>query len=228
MQILSLIDATSVRSCLCRSFQRTMKTLRKVLSRVRVHRRGKAPVEKPSIQALEGLRGLEKVISTPSTAQASGNGPPSPQLAGDLPDAVSAPTPSAVSAETLLVSWLITLLRTREDGEASYEWAYCTRVHDGAGVPETVVRLSAKEVMPSLESEVEQVAAAISRHMARASPTLRPDQASPASLLFSSGSLSRGHESSDKDEVSAVPCSAYIPTSLTETKAFDSPGSAPG
>ncbi len=179
-----------------------MKSLRKLLSRVRTHRRVRNPTGKGPTQASGDPQRLVKVISAPSTTQTNCNGSSSS-------DAVCSPAPTAVSEEILLVSWLITLLRTREDGEISYEWAYSTQEDGGVGKPETVMRLSAKDVMPGLDSDVEQVAAAISRYIAAALPAPSPDLPGPISLLLSAGSLSRDAEVTNKDEVSACPESIF-------------------
>lgn len=66
-------------------------------------------------------------------------------------------TPSGMKEELLLVSWLIVLLRTREDGQASFEWAY---KGDEAS---PVNRCLSTEVMADLRSSVGQTAAAIAR-----------------------------------------------------------------
>lgn len=193
------------------SVQNSMKTLRKLLSRVRTHRRvrkltGKGPTQEPGY-----AQRLVKVISAPSTTQTDCNGSSSS-------NPVCSPAPIAVSEEILLASWLITLLRTREDGEVSYEWAYSTREDGGARKSEAVMRLSTKDVMSGLDSVVEQVAAAISRHIATASPTLSPDLAGHISLLLSAGSLSQEAEDTSKGEVSACPESRVhlLPVSIAD------------
>jgi hypothetical protein len=107
-------------------------------------------------------------------------------------------TPTGMRDDLLLLSWLIVLLRTREDGQASYEWAYDGQ-EDG-GVHERKNRsLSTDQVEITLQSKVGEVAAAISRQII----TATPDQAgsTPATLLLSTGSLSRTAEGA-KDEVS--------------------------
>ncbi len=186
-----------------------MKSLRKLLSRVRTHRRARNPTGKGQNQASGDPQGLVKVISAPSTTQTNCNGSSSS-------DAVCSPAPTAVSEEILLLSWLITLLRTREDGDINYEWAFITWEDGVVGEPETLMRLSAKDVMPGLDSDIEQVAAAISRHITTASPTPSRDLPGPISLLLSAGSLSRETEGASKDEVSAcTECIFYLPLSLT-------------
>lgn len=110
-------------------------------------------------------------------------------------------TPATLSQEILLVSWLITLLRTREDSEISFEWAVRSREDEGKDETTNAMRLSAGEVMPGLDAVVEQVAAAISRHIATAAAQ-KPGPAS-LSLLLSTGSLSRTAAGTAKEEVSA-------------------------
>jgi hypothetical protein len=107
-------------------------------------------------------------------------------------------TPTGMREEALLLSWLIVLMRTREDSQVSYEWAYKCREN---GPVQTVQCLSADEVMAGLHSSVGQVAGAISRRVATASRK-RVDTSGRVSLLLSTGSLSQTPES--KDEVSAI------------------------
>src|SRR3569833_3179150 len=108
------------------------------------------------------------------------------------------PTPTGMREELLLLSWLIVLLRTREDGRASYDWAYTDR--DGSEGGEQVTRiLSTDDVMTGLQNRVGQAALVVSGQIATiASPTPTPGS---ASLLLSTGPLSRACDGA-KDEVS--------------------------
>lgn len=90
---------------------------------------------------------------------------------------------AAVSAtglkdETILVSWYITLLRTREGSQISFEWANET---------EQMNRLAVEDLV-GLQSSVNEAAVAVSKHLGTGSSN---------TLLLSTGSLSR-----DENEVS--------------------------
>lgn len=110
---------------------------------------------------------------------------------------------STSTQELLLVSWLIVLLRTREDTDIPvwFDWTVSSPSQEKGAQdePEQVMRLSASEVMTGLDSEVGQVAAAISRHMA----AMTAPRSSADPLLFSTASLSQVTEgATSKDEVS--------------------------
>ncbi|GAQ44074.1 nonribosomal siderophore peptide synthase Sid2 [Aspergillus niger] len=94
-------------------------------------------------------------------------------------------TPSGMKEELLLVSWLIVLLRTREDGQASFEWAY------KGDEPSPANRCLSTEVMADLRSSVGQTAAAIARKH-----TTTPETAPSGSLalLLSTSTLSQTTE----------------------------------
>lgn len=120
------------------------------------------------------------------------------------------PTPTGMREDLLLLSWLIVLLRTREDGQASYDWAYAA-AEDGE-LHEPVNRsLSTDQVMTSLQSKVGEVAVAISRQIATQPSSPCRDLSTPASLVLSTGSLSRTSEGA-KDEVS---CPALETATIT-------------
>ncbi|OIW34801.1 nonribosomal peptide synthase SidD [Coniochaeta ligniaria NRRL 30616] len=107
-------------------------------------------------------------------------------------------TPTGMREDLLLLSWLIVLLRTREDGQASYDWAYAA-AEDGEVHEPVNRRLSTDQVMTSLQSKVGEVAAAISRQIATQPSSPCRDLSTPASLVLSTGSLSRTSEGA-KDE----------------------------
>jgi hypothetical protein len=121
-----------------------------------------------------------------------------PGLASDEP-----PFSTGMREDLLLLSWLIVLLRTTEDGQATFEWAYNS---GNEGQDEDLLKLATRtlstdQVMPSLRSRAVDVAAAISSQVA-AEPTKSPAGSSrPASLHLSMGSLTRTSEGG-KDEVS--------------------------
>jgi len=103
-------------------------------------------------------------------------------------------TPTGMKEEIVLLSWLIVLLRSREDNQISYDWFYAG---DTKGTEqETVNKLSMNEVMKGLQSNVGEVATAISRNI--------PTGASiPASIILSTSTLSQTSETA-KDEVSDI------------------------
>ncbi|KAJ9151328.1 Nonribosomal peptide synthetase 4 [Pleurostoma richardsiae] len=114
------------------------------------------------------------------------------------PSQIHAPTD--MRDEILLLSWLIVLLRTREDIQTSYEWAYRS-LENGIAYEPVNRRLSTDEVMIDLKSTVGQVAAAISRNITAAAPRPCTVMSSSVSLLLSTGSLSRTSEGADDESV---------------------------
>ncbi len=124
-----------------------------------------------------------------------------PGLASD-----KAATPTGMREDLLLLSWLIVLLRTREDGQASSEWAYSIESQgQHGGIQELAPRsLSTDQVMPNLQSKVRDIAAAISSHTATQLSKEQTDLSRPTRLLVSTGSLARTSEGA-KDEVSLRP-----------------------
>ncbi|KAJ5427052.1 hypothetical protein N7465_002122 [Penicillium sp. CMV-2018d] len=99
-------------------------------------------------------------------------------------------TPTSMKEEIVLLSWLMVLLRTREDSQISYDWSY--KDFANGTEPESVNKLSMNEVMKGLQSNVGEVATAISR-------SITAGASSPASLILSTSSLSRTSEEA-KDE----------------------------
>ncbi|KAL5356257.1 hypothetical protein BJX96DRAFT_171445 [Aspergillus floccosus] len=85
----------------------------------------------------------------------------------------------------LLLSWLVVLLRTREESQISFEWARVDRTQTPDGSREAKY-LRMGELMPAgLKSSVRQVAAAISQQAANSSPS------DPVTLVFSTSSMSQ-------------------------------------
>ncbi|KAL1841786.1 hypothetical protein VTJ49DRAFT_6624 [Mycothermus thermophilus] len=116
------------------------------------------------------------------------------------PEVVSAAVPTSVREETVLLAWLITLLRTREEREASFEWSY---VNDPNSVDGTSTRrqLISKDVVDSLDTNADQITANISRHLTSSSP--RSQRLSDGvSLVLSTGSLDQTDDVVNKDEPS--------------------------
>ncbi|ODM24093.1 hypothetical protein SI65_01683 [Aspergillus cristatus] len=71
-------------------------------------------------------------------------------------------TPTGMEEEIILLSWLIVLLRTREDGQISFEWTHKDPVNEPA-----TRSLSMGEVMSGgLESALGQTSEAISQYVA--------------------------------------------------------------
>jgi hypothetical protein len=101
-------------------------------------------------------------------------------------------TPTGMKEEIVLLSWLMVLLRSREDSQISYDWSYKDVANDVQ--PASVSRLVMNEVMKGLQSNVGEVATAISRNITTGA-------SSPASLVLSTSSLSRTSEEA-KDDVS--------------------------
>lgn len=101
-------------------------------------------------------------------------------------------TPTGMKEEIVLLSWLIVLLRSREDSQISYDWSY--KYSANGAEPESVNKILMNEVMKGLQSNVGEVATAISRNITAGA-------SSDASLVLSTSSLSRTSEEA-KDEVS--------------------------
>ncbi|ROV87097.1 hypothetical protein VMCG_10891 [Cytospora schulzeri] len=133
----------------------------------------------------------DEQLSTSFTGQVSDDGFTSYQVAGLASHQPS--TPTGMRDEILLVAWLIVLLRTREDGRVCYDWTYKDQA-TGREEHEPVNILSTDQVMPNLQSSVQQVAEAISRQLTTAIPSQHTATTSPASLLLSTGPLSQTHE----------------------------------
>ncbi|KAB5563535.1 nonribosomal siderophore peptide synthase Sid2 [Coniochaeta sp. 2T2.1] len=100
---------------------------------------------------------------------------------------------TSMREDLLLLSWLLVLLRTREDGQASFEWAYDGE-NIGAQIAESheLVRrsLSTAQVMPNPQSKVGDVAAAITRQI----ETQPCKELSAQGLVLSTGTLSKTSE----------------------------------
>jgi len=122
-------------------------------------------------------------------------------------------TSTGMRDEILLLSWLIILLRTREESQICYDWAYKGRgsVVEGELMS---IRLSTDEVMTGLKNKVGQIAATISRHIMRVAPSLCTATCNPASLLLSTGSLSQTSDGA-KSEVSKRMIQLIISVKLT-------------
>ncbi|KAJ5258817.1 hypothetical protein N7524_010373 [Penicillium chrysogenum] len=101
-----------------------------------------------------------------------------------------ATTPTGMKEEIVLLSWLMVLLRSREDSQISYDWSYKDVADDAQ--PASVNKLVMNEVMKGLQSNVGEVATAISRNITTGA-------SSPASLVLSTSSLSPTSEEAKDD-----------------------------
>jgi hypothetical protein len=122
--------------------------------------------------------------------QPNGDSPKSFEIAGLGADNTSA---TGLKEEIILLSWFIALLRTRENSQVSYEWAY------GGG--DSPKRLAMEELKIGLQSSVEEAAVAVSEYIATVA-TAVTDTSGSTSLILSNDSLSQTAEA--KDEVSCV------------------------
>lgn len=118
---------------------------------------------------------------------------------GLISDQVS--TPTCMKEEIVLLSWLIVLLRTREDGRISYEWTY--RVEGGSLNGEVASKLSTDEVLPKLQDKVKATLASIDHHVENVKGSLKTAGSSHISLLLSTGSLLENSEGA-KSEVREI------------------------
>jgi hypothetical protein len=148
---------------------------------------GFIPLEQANLPSAP-TNGVEKMTTT----QANGDDFVSFDVASLASDTQR---PTGMKEEVVLLSWLMVLLRSREDAQISYDWTY---KHDADYVaPEPVNKLSMNEVMSGLQSNVGEVGTTIARNIATG-----PQAASnPASLVLSTSSLLR-EPTENKDEVS--------------------------
>ncbi|KAK0613181.1 peptide synthetase [Immersiella caudata] len=114
------------------------------------------------------------------------------------PDAPTYPT--GLREELVLLAWLVVLLRTREDGQATYSWAYNTREKTVGDEP-SCMQLSSVKVLPNLQSNVGQVAAAITHHINTVATKPSADISGPASLFVSTGPLSKAPKGANDEPV---------------------------
>jgi hypothetical protein len=116
------------------------------------------------------------------------------KVAGLIADQVS--TPTRMREEIVLLSWLIVLLRTREDGRISYEWVYQNQRDSSNG--EVANKLSTEEVLPELQDSVGDSLAAVSRHIESVKGNSTAESSS-TSLLLSTGSLLESSDGAKND-----------------------------
>lgn len=112
------------------------------------------------------------------------------------------PTSTGMREVIVLASWLLILLRTEEDGHVSFDWTY--KCQEEGEKLEPVNRLSSDQIMANLQSNIRDVATAISRQIEKIASRPRP----PSSLILSTSSLSQTSE--PQDEVSILSLCALI------------------
>jgi hypothetical protein len=115
-------------------------------------------------------------------------------------------TRTGMKDDILLLSWLAILLKTREGGQISFEWAY--------GISGESSRLSMNEVVKGLKDHILNASAAIRQYIASQSAPVASDKApvitSPVPLILSTNSFSKKSEDT-KEEVSEVLIPAKLP-----------------
>lgn len=106
----------------------------------------------------------------------------------------------ASSNEVLLLSWLLVLLRTQEDGRASFEWS-SRNLKDGVEHQTSNIRLSTDDVLTEshLQSSFSQAAEAVSRHIKANAPALHAAGPNEVSIFVSTGSLSHEPDNNDHE-----------------------------
>lgn len=99
-------------------------------------------------------------------------------------------TTTGMRDEIALLSWLLVLLRTQDDSETVFEWAYKERASDSGH--ETVIRsLKMDEVITDSRNKVGHVASSIATSMKMNIPSQSTTSSCHASLLLSTSSLSQ-------------------------------------
>ncbi|KAJ5699026.1 hypothetical protein N7462_001031 [Penicillium macrosclerotiorum] len=105
--------------------------------------------------------------------------------------------PTGMKEDIVLLSWLIVLLRTKEDGRISYEWTY--KSPDQALEDAQAHRLSTNEVLPKLESKVGEAVTAVSQNIKNINPNRIAESSSGHSLILSTNTLSDTSEEARED-----------------------------
>jgi hypothetical protein len=127
-------------------------------------------------------------IGISNEGQFDGNGFASVKISGLAADNLT--TPTGMKDEILLLSWLIVLLRTREAGQISFDWAYKIPANGIKHEP-LIKSLSMGDVIGDLQSRTGEVAAVISHHIKTAASSQSAARHRPALLLLSTASLSQ-------------------------------------
>ncbi|KIW72922.1 hypothetical protein PV04_01081 [Phialophora macrospora] len=105
-------------------------------------------------------------------------------LASDPPN-----TPTGLREELLLLAWLLVLLRTQDEGQVWFDWAY-----EGGGTGVVRKRLVIDELITGLQDNIGEVGARIARHVTACTKTQLHGGSGPVSLLLSTSSLSQTPE----------------------------------
>lgn len=111
-------------------------------------------------------------------------------------------TSTGMRDETLLLSWLMVLLRTREGSQITYDWTYAARERDLGAITRSRC-LSLDRVVSGLDTTVRQATAAIAHEITTVSPGDMVAADRSEVVLLSTSSLSRGPEEGS-DEVSRL------------------------
>ncbi|KAF7717877.1 Nonribosomal peptide synthase (NRPS) [Penicillium ucsense] len=104
-------------------------------------------------------------------------------------------SPTGLRENVVLLAWLICLLRTSEDGKASFEWRYEDQL-DGSPAGE-VAALSSDEVLPALQNSIEGALLVVTRHISDAKGKICNQATSSQSLVLSTGPLNTNEDSQD-------------------------------
>ncbi|KAJ5366847.1 hypothetical protein N7541_000788 [Penicillium brevicompactum] len=99
-------------------------------------------------------------------------------------------TPTGMKEDIVLLSWLMVLLRSREDSQISYDWSYANDENDTT--QQTINKLSMNEVMNGLGSNVGDVTTAILK-------SIPSGPSNAKSMILSTSTLSQTSETV-KDE----------------------------
>lgn len=106
-------------------------------------------------------------------------------------------SPSSLRDDVLLAAWLITLIRTREERSATFDWAYDSPQHSRRDS-----RLSTDDVLPglNLETTVGDLTKAVAQHIAPGrSERAATTNSRTDSIVLSTGPLSRDVDTSADD-----------------------------
>ncbi|ETI25548.1 hypothetical protein G647_02321 [Cladophialophora carrionii CBS 160.54] len=102
-------------------------------------------------------------------------------------------TPTGLREELLLLAWLLVLLRTQDEGQVWFDWAYERRGNGALDEP-VPKRLVMDELITGLQDNIGQVGARIARHITACTQTQLHGGSGPVSLLLSTSSLSQTPE----------------------------------
>ena len=94
--------------------------------------------------------------------------------------------PTGMRDELVLLSWCIVLLRTSEEGQASFQWAY-----SGQSKSLQSKKLATVEVLSSLQESVEQARTEILQHIRTSSVDQSTSISQPTSLILSTSLLNQ-------------------------------------